>query len=302
MSWYSIYGYLIQELLVFLSAKECFTMLIACVQTDIAFADPSYNKKRIIDWIHQAGKQGAELVVMPECMLCGYAYDDREQALSQAISIEDSLFSEVASVAATYQLNVTLGFLEKESFQGRDDRLFNAAAMIGHSGVIGHYRKVHLPALGVDRFVDRGDIPYSTFAAGDAKVGLAICYDSSFPEPMRVLGLEGADIIALGTNWPVAAARTAKIVPPARSMENHLYFVAANRIGSEGGFAFCGKSSICGPDGVVLAATDSAEELILYADVNVALARNKRIERTPGAHVIDRFKDRCPDFYDRICQ
>ena len=117
---------------------------------------------------------------------------------------------------------------------------------------------------------------------------------------MRLLGLAGADVIALGTNWPAAAKRTAEVVPPARSMENHLFFVAANRVGKERGFEFCGYSSICGPDGEVLAAADHQEETMLLADINPELARNKRIERTPGKHVIDRFADRRPEFYGAL--
>jgi predicted amidohydrolase len=228
-------------------------------------------------------------------MLSGYAYDSRDEAMPHAMSLSDPRFSLIAQAAASNRLHVTLGFLEREG-----NRLFNASALIGPSGIVGHYRKIHLPHLGIDRFVDRGDIPYDVHAAGDVRVGLAICYDSSFPEAMRLLALRGADVIALGTNWPCGAVRTAEIVPPARSMENHLFFVAANRVGAENGFAFCGCSSICGPDGVVLAATDGDKEIMLLAEVNPAHARNKRIERVPGKHVIHRFNDRRPEFYGQI--
>jgi len=109
--------------------------------------------------------------------------------------------------------------------------------------------------------------------------------------------LAGADVIALPTNWPIAAKRTAEIVPPARSIENHLYFAAANRVGTERGFQYCGMSSIHGPDGIELARAVGDEETVLFAEIDLAHARNKRIERTPGAHSIDRFADRQPDFY-----
>ncbi|TWU45738.1 N-carbamoyl-D-amino acid hydrolase [Novipirellula aureliae] len=270
-------------------------MLIACVQTDIAFADFDENKKRVFRAIEEAGKQNADLVVMPECMLCGYAYESRRSALEQAITDENDAFKQIAEAAQKANLHITLGFLEKQG-----DQLFNASVLVGASGVVGKYRKIHLPHLGVDRFVDRGDIPYTVYQADDVRIGMAICYDSSFPEPMRVLGLAGADVIALGTNWPVTAMRTAEVVPPARSMENHLFFVAANRIGSEGGFDFCGLSTICGPDGVVLARSDNDRPVILYADIDPEEARNKTIERTAGTHVIDRFKDRRPEFYGPI--
>ena len=270
-------------------------MLLACVQTDVVFADVQANLIRVIDTIAEAGGKGAELVVMPECMLSGYAYDSREAAIPHAISMNDKLFGKISAAAAAHNLHLTLGFLERDG-----DRLFNASALVGPKGVVGHYRKIHLPHLGIDRFVDRGDIPYGTLAAGEANVGLAICYDSSFPEPMRVLSLAGADIIALGTNWPNGASHTADVVPPARSMENHLFFVAANRVGHENGFGFCGCSSICGPDGAVLAKSTDDQETILYANVDLQHARNKRIERTKDAHVIDRFKDRRPEFYGDI--
>lgn len=278
-------------------------MLIACVQTDIHLADVSTNLQTVLASIDVAAQQGAEFVVFPECMLTGYGFDTREEAMPQARSLGDPIFATLQAHLAAKKLFVSLGFLERDDSQHpASPRLFNASVLVGPEGIVGHYRKVHLPHLGVDRFVDRGDRPYAVLRAGEAQVGLAICYDSSFPEPMRVLALEGADIIALGTNWPVAAARTAEIVPPARSMENHLFFVAANRIGLERGFRFCGRSSICGPDGVVLAQAQADEATILYADVDLAQARNKRIERTPGAHVIDRFADRCPSFYRGLDQ
>jgi len=272
-------------------------MLLACVQTDVVYADVSANIARVIDWLDRAGNQGADLVVMPECMLTGYGYDNREQAIASARAIDDPLFAEFAQTASKLSLHFSLGFLERDG-----DRLFNAAVLIGPGGILGHYRKIHLPHVGVDRFVDRGDFPYQTHTAkcktvGDVHVGLAICYDCSFPEPMRLLALAGADVIALGTNWPVAAYRTAQVVPPARSMENHLYFAAANRVGQENGFQYCGRSSICGPDGEVLASTDGDEETILLAEIDPQIARNKRIERTAGKHVIDRFADRRPEFY-----
>jgi len=272
-------------------------MLLACVQSDVTFADIPANLQRVLTWLDTASELDADLVVFPECMLSGYAYDSRDEALPHAMEITDSRFDQLTVAAAKHDLRLTLGFLECS-----EGLLFNAYALFGPEGMIGHCRKIHLPHLGIDRYVDRGDIPYQIHAAGDANIGMAICYDCSFPEPMRLLALEGADIITLGTNWPNGAARTAEIVPPARSMENHLFFAAANRVGEENGFGFCGCSSICGPDGVVLASTDSDQELMLTAEINLEAARNKRIERVPGKHVIHRFNDRRTEFYGDLAK
>jgi len=280
-------------------------MLLACVQTDVAFANPQANEKTMMDRLSEASERGADLVVFPECMLTGYGYESREEAMEQAIGLEDDQFARFADVASRHRLQFTFGFLLREG-----EKLFNASALVTPNGVAASYRKVHLPHLGVDRWVDPGDRPFqvdsvalgedATHGEEEIRVGMAICYDCSFPETIRVLGLAGADVIALGTNWPSTATRTAHLVPAARSMENHLYFVAANRVGTERGFTYCGLSSICGPDGVELARANGDEETILYAKADLELARNKRIERTVGTHVIDRFADRRPEFYSSI--
>ena len=186
-------------------------MLLACVQTDVTFANVPANLQRVLGWIAKAAQRDADLALSCRNACCAaMPTTGREEAMPHAIAIDDPLFSELANAAAAHNLHLTLGFLEREA-----NRLFNASALVGPTGVIGHYRKIHLPHLGVDRFVDRGDIPYEVHSAGDVMVGLAICYDSSFPEPMRLLGLAGADVIALGTNWPNGASRTAEVVPPA---------------------------------------------------------------------------------------
>jgi predicted amidohydrolase len=275
-------------------------MRIAAAQIDIALGQVDANVEKIKSYLRTAVSQRVNLVIFPECALTGYCFSSREEALPLARELTDPVWGELAEIcgegAPTYAV---IGFLLAEG-----GKLFNASVLVGPTGPLSCYRKVHLPNLGVDRFVDRGDQPYAVVEAGlgDKKfrVGLAICYDCSFPEPMRVLGLEGADIIALATNWPMAARRTAEIVPAARSMENHLYFVATNRIGRERDFRFCGLSTISGPDGVELARGSEDQEELLLVDVDLAIARNKRIERTPGSHVIDRFADRRPEFYGRV--
>lgn len=273
-------------------------MRVAAAQFDIKLGEVQTNLEAAVHWIGRAAAADADLVVLPECALTGYCFESREEAAPHARKLDDPLWEQLSRACeAGRSTFAVIGFLEREG-----DRIYNASALVGPSGVVGSYRKIHLPHLGIDRFVDPGSRPYAVHQAGEMRVGLAICYDSSFPEPIRVLGLERADVIALATNWPMAARRTAEVVPPARSMENHLYFIAANRVGSERDFRFCGCSSICGPDGVELVRAAGDEETLLVANIDLATARNKRIERTVGSHVIDRFADRRPEFYGRITE
>src|SRR5262249_55234916 len=148
------------------------------------------------------------------------------------------------------------------------NQFFNACALIGPQGFVASYHKVHLPVLGVDRFVRRGDRPFAVHDVDDLRLGMNICYDGSFPEASRVLTLLGADLIVLPTNWPAGARSTVKYLVQARALENHIYYAAVNRIGEERGFRFIGQSRIVGCDGELLASSNSEREEIVYGEID----------------------------------
>ena len=82
------------------------------------------------------------------------------------------------------------------------------------------------------------------------------------------------------------------------------YFFISTKINLriENGFNFIGKSKICDPKGKVLTEAQNTSESILYADVDVELARTKRIVRIPNKLIIDRIADRRPEFYGRVSE
>ena len=268
---------------------------VAGVQMDVAFGDKGRNLDRIIKSTEAAAIDGAKLVVFPECAVTGYCFESREEALPFAESIPGPSTEQLAAVCRRFEVFVVVGLLELD-----DKRLFNACVLIGPSGVISSYRKVHLPFLGVDRFTTPGDRPFGVASAGNLRVGMNICYDTAFPEAARILALDGADVIVLPTNWPPGAECTADFVINTRALENKVYYVAVNRIGSERGFQFIGKSKICDTNGNTLAVAQHTRETTLYAEIDVAESRKKRIVRVPDKHIIDRFADRRPEMYGRI--
>ena len=85
-----------------------------------------------------------------------------------------------------------------------------------------------------------------------------------------------------------------------RAMENNIYYAAVDRVGDERGFHFIGMSKICDPSGRVLAEAPHDREEILYATIDVAAARQKKIIRRPKLHEIDRLRDRRPEMYGPI--
>jgi predicted amidohydrolase len=273
------------------------TIRIAAVQMEPRLGQVEANRAAILGKLGQAADAGASLVVFPECALSGYGFDSKEEALRHAEPLPGPTVQQLASACAERGTFVVIGLLERDG-----ERLFNACALVGPEGLVGSYRKVHLPYLGVDRFADPGDRPFAVHEAGGIRVGMHICYDGGFPETGRVLSLLGADLLVLPTNWPTHAESAAEHMMACRAMENVVYAMAVNRVGEEAGFRFIGRSSIVDTRGVILASAGPDSEEILYADIDPALARQKRLVRVPGKHIIDRFADRRPGFYSPIIE
>lgn len=272
---------------------------IAAVQMDSVFADRMTNLGTVRAHLSEAVGKGAQLVIFPECVLPGYCFESKAEALPHAEPIPGPSTRLLAEDCAKLNVHAVVGLLEFLP-GGEGGRLFNACTLIGPAGVVANYRKIHLPFLGVDRFTTPGDQPFAVHDIGGLRVGMNICYDGSFPESARCLMLLGADLIVLPTNWPTGAIGTAKTLIPARALENHVYYAACNRIGAERGFKFIGMSRILGCSGEFLAVSENDESTILYAEIEPDKARNKHLVNIPGKYEIHRTRDRRPAMYDPI--
>jgi predicted amidohydrolase len=249
------------------------------------------NLERILVGLGEAADAGAQLAVFPECALSGYGFSSKKEGLAHAVRVDGPEVATVADLAARTGCGCVFGLLERDGA-----KLYNACALVGPAGILGVYRKVHLPFLGIDMFADPGDRPFAVHDLGGLRVGMHICYDGSFPETARILTLLGADLVVLPTNWPTHSECAAEHMIPTRSMENTVYVMAVNRVGEESGFRFIGSSSIADPSGKVLARAGAGEEVIAAA-VDPQKARNKHLVRVPGRHEINRIADRRPRFY-----
>lgn len=277
-------------------------MKIAGVQMDIKIGDVPGNLARMAQRQREAARNGAKLVVFPECAVPGYCFTSIAEALPYSEPIPGPSVAAVQAVCRETDTLCVFGMLERVDSAEGPPRLFNAAVLVGPTGLLGAYRKTHLPFLGIDMHTTYGDRPFAVHAAGDINVGLLICYDAAFPEATRSLGLAGADIVCLPTNWPPGSELVAEHVINTRALENHIYFIAVNRVGEERGFTFIGKSKIADPVGRTLAFADHNREEILYAEIDAAATRNKHLVRRPGEHEIHRLADRRPEIYGELVQ
>lgn len=270
---------------------------IAAIQMDVRFADKAFNLDRIAGFVAQAAAQGAGLAIFPECAIPGYCFESLAEALPHAEALPGPATERLAAESRRHGCFIVTGLLERAG-----ESLFNACVLVGPEGLLATYRKIHLPFLGVDRFTTPGDRPFAVTEAGPVRLGMNICYDGAFPESARSLALAGADLVVLPTNWPPKSECAAQCLTNARAMENSIFYAAVNRVGTERGFTFIGHSRVCDPNGATLATADHQNEQILYADIDPALARDKRLVRVPGKHEVNRIGDRRPEMYGALTQ
>jgi len=270
---------------------------IAAVQMDPKIMGNRDNLDKVLLETRTAASNGADLIVFPECALTGYVFASREEAIPFMETIPGPSIDELATCCQELGVHIIAGLLERDG-----DRCFNTAVLIGPRGLVGKYRKNHLPLLGIDRFIDPGDKPFQVYKTPIGNIGIHICYDCNFPESARVMTLLGADILALPTNWPEGRGKIAKYVINTRAYENKVHLVAADRIGRERGVRFIGLSKIVDAWGDILAKGSSDNEEIIYAEVSLAEARQKRIIFKAGEFELDFINHRRPELYGEITE
>ncbi len=264
----------------------------AAVQMESALLETEANLEKIIARTEEAAAAKAEVVLFPECALSGYALT-ADEAHSVAEPIPGPSIERLVNASKSNRIIIAVGIIEK----GPDDRIFNACALLGPDGVLGVYRKTHLPFLGVDRFLAPGDELAGPFETTAGRLGILICYDLRFPEAPRVLTLAGAQVLLISTAWPQAATLYSDHAARTRSAENGIYLVAANHVGQERSTRYLGRSVITGPDGELLAEASPDSETILYADIDLSRSDEKRRINIPGEYELDLVADRRPELY-----
>ena len=268
---------------------------IAAVQMDSRITANGENLDKILLQTRNAASNGANLIVFPECALTGYVFTSREEAIPFMETVPGHSTDKLVACCTELGVHAIMGLLEIDA-----DKCFNTAVLTGPKGLIGKYRKSHLPFLGIDRFLDHGDKPFQVYKTPVGNIGIHICYDCTFPESARVMALLGADIIALPTNWPEGREKIPGFVINTRAYENRVHFVAVNRIGTERGARFIGSSKIVAASGDTLAQASTDREEIVYAEVSLEEARQKRIIFKAGEFELDFIQDRRPELYGEI--
>jgi N-carbamoyl-D-amino-acid hydrolase len=256
---------------------------------------------RMLKLLEAAAAQGASLVVFPELafttffprwLLEGEALDRYFERGMPNPAVR-SLFDR----ARALRVGFYVGYAELTEDGGR----YNASMLVDREGgILGRYRKVHLPGsieprAGAryqqleKRYFGYGDLGFPAFRAGAewgrAIMGMMICNDRRWPEAWRVLGLQGVELVCLGYNSAAydpnggvtedAGLRTfhSTLVTQANAYMNATWAIAAAKAGEEDGSGLIGGSCIVDPNGRIVAEAETLGDEVIVADIDLDLCR-----------------------------
>jgi predicted amidohydrolase len=190
--------------------------------------------------------------------------------------------------------------------------VFNATCLVGPEGILYKYRKVNT-WIPFEVQASPHDIPgYAEplFPVADTpigRLGCAICYDWLFPEAMRQLAANGAEVLVRVSAYmdPWGATEPMDwwtVVNRCRALENVAYVVAANQGAALRRFppySWPGGSMVVDFDGRILAqASPGPGERIVVAPVDISALRHERAVRR-GHHMLAHLRTEAYPVYRR---
>lgn len=269
------------------------TTRVTCCQIRLEIGDLTGNQTTGTAAIEDAARDGAQIVVLPELASSGYVFADRAELVSLAETRDGAAITEWANLAESLGVTIVAGFPESAG-----DKVYNSAAVVDPTGLRGVYRKAHLWDTENAVFDRADDLPLLVDTA-HGRIGVMICYDVEFPEWVRAVALEGANLLCAPVNWPLlprpdGERPTEMVRALAGAGTNRMPIAVCDRAGVERGVDWIGGSVITDADGYPLAVAQYGRPGTVTADVDLAEARVKRFNENNDVH-----GDRRTDLYRR---
>ncbi|MFG0284427.1 MAG: nitrilase-related carbon-nitrogen hydrolase [Phycisphaerales bacterium JB039] len=239
------------------------------LQMDIAWEDPSANFAQVEELLDRAGAAPGDLVLLPEMFDTGFSLNTEVTA-----DRDGRTLAFLRNLARQRELLVQGG---RTVLAPGEAKATNRAPVFGADGLLlCEYAKIHPFSFGrePERFTGGAEVvtyPWQA-GAGALRVCPAICYDLRFPELFRRGLLAGAELFALGANWPDARQSHWRALSIARAIENQAFVLAVNRTGADPHLRYAGGSIAVGPKGAVLGEL-GAERAALTVEIDPEAVR-----------------------------
>lgn len=267
-------------------------MKIALIQQH-ATHDVEDNIYRGVEAFQTAAKAGAKLIAYAELAFLPFLpqFHATPDAKKKAEPIPGPVTERFIDLARQYSVVTVLNMFESDG-----DRTYDASPVIDADGtLLGITRMVHImEGLGFHEkgYYTPGDKDIFVYNTQVGRVGVAICYDRHFPEYMRNLALQGAEIVVVPQAGAVGEWTEGIFEAELKiaSFQNGYYTALVNRVGEEDVLHFAGESFVVDPEGRLLVQAPQGQDCILYADIDL-----KKVAESTAKRFF--LRDRRPDFY-----
>ncbi|MCA1830443.1 MAG: NAD+ synthase, partial [Actinobacteria bacterium] len=258
------------------------SLRVALAQVNPIVGDLEGNAALIRRTYERARADGADLVAFPELALTGYPPEDlllKPAFVRQNVETLKTLARELKGAVAV------IGFVDR----GRDDRLFNAAAIVAGGRMRGVYHKQLLPNYGVfdeKRYFSPG-FGTKLFVVRGVQVGVTICEDAWIGDgPVKVTAREGAEIVVNINASPYHRGKAfeRQVLFRQRARENKVHFFYVQTVGGQDELVFDGDSLVYDPAGKLVARGSQFEEDVIVVDVELP-DKARRLKK--GADVVE---------------
>lgn len=258
--------------------------------------DPAANLDRGLAMAAEGFAGGANVVVLPELAVPGYTVDpavltESAQTLNGPAVLA---WQRAAAMGGGY---VIAGLCERAGAQ-----LFNSAVMVSGDGVLACYRKAH-PFADEKKVFAPGDAGFPVVTTPEGSFGICVCYDLRFVEVLRILALQGAELVLVPSAWvrgfdrgtPGAQAPPGQVTGLlVQANLNQVFVAAASFAGPGPGVGFLGCSVAAGPYGDTLAGPLPADaEGVAFAHIDL----DRVAEAGQRSPLVTPRKDRRRDLY-----
>jgi len=271
-------------------------MKLALIQQH-ASADPVANRERGAEAFAAAARAGAGLVAFAELAFLPFYPQRPARPGSSGLAepIPGPTTELFGRLAREHRVVTVLNLFER----GADGRTYDASPVLDADGrLLGVTRMVHImegPGFHERGYYAPGDREERVFATAVGRIGVAICYDRHFPEYMRLLALDGAELVvipqagAVGEWTPGLFEAEVQVA----SFQNGYFAALVNRVGREELLTFAGESFVTDPDGRVIARAPAGQDASLFAECD--------FRRIPLCFAKKHFlPDRRPGIYGRL--
>ena len=263
-------------------------LTVSIAQFDVVTSQPEENLRKGESFIAEAARRGSDLVCLPEMWTTGFNWANNERMAQD----HETVPGRIGEMAKKYGIwiNGSVLALNEQGKVSNTSILFDNG---GHCAAL--YRKTHLfTLLHEDRYMASGQ----SLAIAETpwgKAGLSICYDIRFPELYRTYALQGVKFVLVPMAFPHPRQEHWKILGRARAIENQMFVIGVNQVGSEdfgndGWVTYFGSSAIIDPWGKAIIEAGESDEMLLTATIDT-----DRVDEIRSTMTV--LRDRRPDLY-----